>query len=49
MSERTDDIVSIELTEAQQAQVKEVTGVDAGAIELGVTELEARISPITLE
>jgi len=40
--------IRIELTEEQRAQVKAATGKDAGAIELGVQELEERIAPTTL-
>jgi hypothetical protein len=38
--------IRIELTEEQKAQVKAATGKDAGAIELGVQELEERIAPM---
>jgi hypothetical protein len=37
--------VRIELTPEQKAMVKNTTGKDADAIELGVTELEERIAP----
>jgi hypothetical protein len=40
------DLVRIELTKAQQENVKATTGKDAEAIELTVQELEERISPI---
>ena len=40
------DIVRIDLTQPQREQVKQATGKDAEAIELGVEELEQRIAPI---
>jgi uncharacterized small protein (DUF1192 family) len=40
------DIVRIELTQPQQAQVKERTGKEGDAIELSVSELEERIAPV---
>jgi len=39
------DVVRIDLTPAQQDQVKDVTGRDGNAIELTVQELEERIAP----
>ncbi len=43
------DIVRIDLTQPQREQVKQVTGKDAEAIELGVQELEQRIAPIKVQ
>jgi uncharacterized small protein (DUF1192 family) len=40
--------VRIQLTPEQKALVKNVTGKDAEAVELSVTELEERIAPITM-
>ena len=40
-----DTIVRIDLTEPQKAQVKQVTGKEAEAIELNAQELEQRIAP----
>jgi hypothetical protein len=37
--------VRIELTPEQKAMIKNVTGKNAEALELGVTELEERIAP----
>ena len=37
--------VEIHLTEAQKAQVRDVTGQDAETVELTVEELEERIAP----
>ena len=42
---RKDPVVRLELTEAQQVQVKRATGRDSVAIELTVEELEERIAP----
>jgi hypothetical protein len=42
------DFVRIELTKAQQENVKATTGKDAEAIELSVQELEERIAPLRL-
>lgn len=42
----SDQKIRLELTEEQKAQVKAVTGKDAGTIELGVEELEERIAPV---
>ncbi len=39
------DLVRIDLTETQKAQVKDTTGRDADAIELDVQSLEERIAP----
>jgi hypothetical protein len=39
------DVVRIELTEEQRAQVKRATGRDGEAVELTVQELEERIAP----
>ena len=39
------DAVRLDLTPEQRAKVKEQTGKDAEAIELGVEELEQRIAP----
>ena len=38
--------VRIELTPEQKAMIKNATGKNAEALELGVTELEERIAPI---
>jgi hypothetical protein len=38
--------IRLELTEEQKAQVKAVTGRDAGALELSPEELEERIAPL---
>ena len=38
----------IQLTPEQKAQVKNVTGKEAEAVELSVEELEERIAPATL-
>ena len=47
MSEHNKDqeVIRIDLTEAQKALVKESTGRDADAIELDVQSLEERIAP----
>ena len=42
------DIVRIDLTNPQKLIVKKETGKDAEAIELTVSELEERITPIRL-
>ena len=42
------DIVRIDLTNVQKQIVKKETGKDAEAIELTVSELEERITPIRL-
>lgn len=39
------DVIRIDLTEEQKAQVKNTTGRDAEAIELDVQSLEERIAP----
>jgi hypothetical protein len=39
------DLVRIDLTDTQKAQVKNTTGRDADAIELDVQSLEERIAP----
>ena len=39
------DIVRINLTPAQKAEIKALTGKDADSIELKVSELEERIAP----
>ena len=39
------DVVRIELTQEQRAQVKRATGRDGEAVELTVQELEERIAP----
>lgn len=44
-SERERDVVRIDLTAEQKAQLKSATGHDADAIELTMQELEARIAP----
>jgi hypothetical protein len=43
---KENDVVRIDLTEEQKAQVKEATEKNADAIELTVQELEARIAPM---
>jgi len=40
------DQVRIELTPEQKANIRNMTGKDAEAVELSVDELEARIAPI---
>ena len=47
MSEKNkdQDVIRIDLTESQRAQVKDTTGLDAEAIELDVQSLEERIAP----
>jgi hypothetical protein len=42
------DQFRIKLTPEQKAQVRDVTGKDAEAVELSVEELEERIAPIRL-
>lgn len=44
-NDKNQDIVRIDLTDVQRAQVKEVTGMDAEAIELDAQSLEERIAP----
>jgi hypothetical protein len=44
--DKKDEIVRLELTEAQRAQVKSATGKDAESIELRAQELEERIAPV---
>jgi uncharacterized small protein (DUF1192 family) len=43
------EIVRIEFTPEQKAQVKQQTGKDAESLELTVTELEERIAPFVLK
>ena len=43
--DRKDEIVRLDLTETQKAQVKAATGKDAQSIELKAQELEERIAP----
>ncbi len=45
MNQKNDEIVKIDLTDAQKEQVKNATGKDAESIELGAQELEERIAP----
>ena len=47
MSEKNKEqqVIRIDLTETQKAQVKETIGRDADAIELDVQSLEERIAP----
>ena len=40
-----DQVIRIDLTETQKAQVKQTTGRDAEALELDVQTLEERIAP----
>jgi hypothetical protein len=42
---KKDEMVRIDLTEKQKAQVKAVIGKDADSIELNAQELEERIAP----
>ena len=42
---KKDEMVRIDLTEKQKAQVKQVIGKDADSIELNAQELEERIAP----
>ncbi len=44
-NDKNQDIVRIDLTDVQRAQVKQVTGIDAEAIELDAQSLEERIAP----
>jgi hypothetical protein len=44
-NDKRDELVRIELTDAQKAQVKAATGKDAESIELKAQELEERITP----
>ncbi len=44
-NEKQKDVIRIDLTQPQREQVKQATGKDADAIELGVQELEQRIAP----
>jgi hypothetical protein len=48
MTEKKEDVIRIDLTAEQKAQVKEATEKNAEAIELTVQELEARIAPLHL-
>jgi hypothetical protein len=41
----SEEQVRIELTAAQRAMIKNATGKNADALELGVSELEERIAP----
>ena len=43
--DKQDELVRIDLNDAQKAQVKAVTGKDAESIELNAKELEERIAP----
>jgi hypothetical protein len=43
--QKNEDLVRIDLSESQKAQVKTVTGKDAESIELTAQELEERIAP----
>ena len=45
-NQNENEIVRIDLTNEQKAQVKEATEKSAEAIELTVRELEARIAPV---
>ena len=45
MDNKHEEVIKIDLTDAQKAQVKQVTGKDAESIELGAQELEERIAP----
>jgi hypothetical protein len=45
-NKKQDDLVRLELTEQQKAQVKAATGKDAESIELNAQELEERIAPL---
>jgi hypothetical protein len=44
-NDKQQDIVRIDLTDTQKAQVKIATGKDAESIELNTQELEERIAP----
>jgi hypothetical protein len=44
-SNNEQDLIKIDLTDAQKEQVKKVTGKDVESIELGAQELEERIAP----
>lgn len=44
--EKDKEVIRIDLTPKQQEQLKAVLGRDAQAIELSVSELEARIAPM---
>jgi hypothetical protein len=43
--DKQDDLVRLDLTDTQKAQVKQATGKDAESIELNAQELEERIAP----
>ena len=44
-SDNKNDIIRIDFTEPQKAQVKQLTGKDVDSIELNLQELEERIAP----
>jgi hypothetical protein len=44
-TDKNDELVRIDLTDTQKAQVKAVTGKEAESIELKAQELEERIAP----
>ena len=44
-NDKKDELVRIDLTDTQKAQVKAATGKDAESIELRAQELEERIAP----
>jgi hypothetical protein len=48
-NQNENDIVRIDLTSDQKAQVKNVTDKSVDAIELTVQELEARIAPLRVQ
>jgi hypothetical protein len=45
--DKKDDVIRIDLNDAQKAQVKQATGKDAESIELNAQELEERIAPFS--
>jgi hypothetical protein len=44
-NDKKDDLVRIDLNDAQKAQVKSATGKEVESVELKVQELEERIAP----
>lgn len=46
---KANDVVRIELTKDQRAQVKSATGREGEAVELTVQELEERIAPMSID
>lgn len=48
-NKKDQDVIRLDLTETQKAQVKQSTGRDAEAIELDVQTLEERIAPNAID